>query len=103
MRLRALAAFALCLATTHSTMAEIPETPNDARIVRSSEELTATAAQSVAFGTEAPFFNAMGMETVVLGPGSIDQAHQPDEHLDLGYVQPAVELIKSLVQRFCLQ
>jgi acetylornithine deacetylase len=37
----------------------------------------------VAFGTEAGLFQAAGMSTVVCGPGSIEQAHQPDEFVTL--------------------
>jgi acetylornithine deacetylase len=33
----------------------------------------------MAFGTEAGFFQAAGISAVVCGPGSIAQAHQPDE------------------------
>ena len=37
----------------------------------------------VAFGTEAGIFKQAGIPTVVCGPGSIAQAHQPDEYVSL--------------------
>ena len=37
----------------------------------------------VAFGTEAGLFKNAGIPTVVCGPGSITQAHQPDEFVSL--------------------
>jgi len=37
----------------------------------------------VAFGTEAGLFRNAGISTVVCGPGSINQAHQPDEYVSL--------------------
>jgi acetylornithine deacetylase len=37
----------------------------------------------VAFGTEAGLFKLAGIPTVVCGPGSIAQAHQPDEYVSL--------------------
>jgi acetylornithine deacetylase len=37
----------------------------------------------VAFGTEAGLFKQSGIPTVVCGPGSINQAHQPDEFVAL--------------------
>ncbi len=37
----------------------------------------------VAFGTEAGLFKNAGIPTVVCGPGSIGQAHQPDEYVTL--------------------
>ncbi len=38
---------------------------------------------NVAFGTEAGLFKRAGIPTVVCGPGSINQAHQPDEYVSL--------------------
>ncbi len=71
-------------------------------LVQAVEQLSGHAAESVAFATEAPFLQALGMQTVVMGPGSIDQAHQPDEYLALEQVQPAINLLKGLIRRFCL-
>jgi acetylornithine deacetylase len=66
------------------------------------ETLTGHSGQSVAFGTEAPFLQQLGMDTLVLGPGSIDVAHQPNEYMALDQVQPCITLLQSLVRRFCL-
>lgn len=35
----------------------------------------------VSFGTEGGLFNQAGIPTVVCGPGSIEQAHKPDEYI----------------------
>ena len=78
------------------------ETGADAEIVRSCEEFSGETSGSVSFGTEAPFLNRLGMETVVLGPGHIEQAHQPDEFLPLTHIRPAVDLYARLIERFCL-
>ncbi len=79
------------------------ETPADAPIVQAAESLTGHQAENVAFATEAPFFDALGMETVVLGPGSINQAHQPDEFLPCASINPCVELLEGFIARFCTQ
>ena len=42
-----------------------------------------TRTTNVAFGTEAGLFKQAGIRTVVCGPGSIGQAHQPDEYVSL--------------------
>jgi acetylornithine deacetylase len=42
------------------------------------------------------------METLVMGPGSIDQAHQPDEFLELSQLDPAVRILQGLIRKFCL-
>ncbi len=78
------------------------ETPREAAIVQAVEQLTGAESGAVAFGTEGPFFNSMGMQTVICGPGSIEQAHQPDEYLPLKHIQPAINLIQSLIRQFCL-
>jgi acetylornithine deacetylase len=64
--------------------------------------LTSKAPQSVAFATEAPFLSDLGVETVVLGPGSIDQAHQPNEYIALNQLLPTVAIIRALVEKYCL-
>ena len=38
-------------------------------------------AQAVAFGTEGGIFQGAGFPVIVCGPGSIDQAHQPNEFI----------------------
>jgi acetylornithine deacetylase len=78
------------------------ETPASSEIVRAVERLTGAPAGAVAFGTEAPFFQDMGMDPVVLGPGDIDQAHQPDEYLALDRIDPTVRMLRSLVREFCI-
>jgi acetylornithine deacetylase len=71
-------------------------------LIEACEKLTGHIAGSVAFATEAPFLQSLGMETVVMGPGSIDQAHQPDEFIPLNQIQPAIDILKSLIRQFCL-
>ncbi|GAB4196638.1 MAG: acetylornithine deacetylase [Sandaracinaceae bacterium] len=78
------------------------ETPATAAIVRAAEELTGHAAGAVSFGTEAPFLSGMGMSTIVLGPGDIAVAHQPNERIELASLPRAVDVIAQLVERFCV-
>ena len=66
------------------------------------ETLTGHSAQSVAFATEAPYLQQLGMDVVVLGPGDIDVAHQPDEYLALDRVQPTIDFLSQLIGRCCL-
>ena len=87
-----------------SLMDPIPalQTNLDSTIVSVAAELTGHQPEAVAFGTEAPFLNALGMDTIVLGPGDIAQAHQPDEFLSLDRLTPTVKLLQGLIQRFCI-
>lgn len=74
----------------------------DSELVRLCETLSGRPSVSAAFATEAPFFQQLGMETLVLGPGSIDQAHQPNEFIPLAQIAPAVNLIQQLIRHYCL-
>jgi acetylornithine deacetylase len=78
------------------------ETAATADIVQVTEQLTGHRAGAVAFGTEAPFLKQMGMETLILGPGDIEQAHQPDEFLSLDRIEPTVQLLRQLISHYCL-
>ena len=78
------------------------ETPAEAEVVIACEDLTGHPAEAVAFATEGPYFNALGMETVILGPGDVAQAHQPDEFVAVDRIGPGVEILKGLIRRFCL-
>jgi len=68
------------------TICEIPSflgSPGDA-VTRLAQRLSGeTGTTLVAFGTEAGLFKQSGIPTVVCGPGSINQAHQPDEFVSL--------------------
>ncbi|MGB7756710.1 MAG: acetylornithine deacetylase [Salinisphaera sp.] len=77
------------------------ETPAHSPIVTACEELTGHEAAAVDFGTEGAFYNAIGMDTVILGPGDIALAHQPNEYLSLSRVAPMQSILRELVQRFC--
>ena len=78
------------------------QTPQDGPLVRALESLSGQPARTVAFGTEAPFLQSLGIETVVFGPGSIDQAHQPNEYLDSAQLQPAQDTLAALIGQYCL-
>ena len=78
------------------------ETPAEGALVGALEKLSGQRAGAVAFGTEAPFFQSLGMETVVFGPGSIDQAHQPDEFLDARQLRPMEDALTGLITEYCL-
>ncbi len=79
------------------------QTASDSTLNEYLQEVTQKQSQSVAFGTEAPFYNDMGCETIVMGPGSIKQAHQPDEFLPKDQIQPTVKLLENLIKRFCCE
>lgn len=73
----------------------------NSELVKALEKLTGYQAESTAFGTEAPFLQQLGMQTVIYGPGDIAQAHQPDEFLALDRIQPTIEVLVKLIGRYC--
>tara|TARA_B100001059_G_scaffold199664_2_gene206120 strand:- start:5755 stop:6903 length:1149 start_codon:yes stop_codon:yes gene_type:complete len=79
------------------------DTAADAPLVKACEALTGHSAGSVAFATEGPYLNQIGMQTLILGPGDIDQAHQPDEFLAMDRLNPTVDILRQLIKQFCLQ
>ena len=56
----------------------------------------ANGADVVPFGTEAGLFQEMGMSVVVCGPGSIEQAHKPDEFVSIDQMQSCLDMLDKL-------
>jgi acetylornithine deacetylase len=71
---------------TFDTLCEVPSflgSEHDS-VTRLAQRLSGESGTTlVAFGTEAGLFKNAGIPTVVCGPGSITQAHQPDEFVSL--------------------
>lgn len=74
----------------------------DGPLVSMTSEASGKRAQAVSFGTEAGFFSAMGMETVVIGPGRIEQAHRPNEYLEKSALAAGRRFLRSIVARSVL-
>ncbi|RZW07256.1 MAG: M20/M25/M40 family metallo-hydrolase, partial [Rhodobacteraceae bacterium] len=63
-------------------------------------ELTgANGADLVSFGTEAGLFQSLGTNVVVCGPGSITEAHKPDEFLAVEQLEQCCEMLDRLAAR----
>lgn len=65
------------------------------------EHLAGSKAQRVNYCTEAPYLNQIA-PTFILGPGSIAQAHRPDEFLTMASIPPALKLYRDLIGHFCI-
>lgn len=57
---------------------------------------------SVSYATEAGRFQEAGLPTIVCGPGSIDQAHQPDEYITLDELAAGEAFMRRLAVRCAL-
>ena len=54
---------------------------------------------AVSYGAEAGQFQNAGYSVVLCGPGSIDQAHQPNEYIELSQVEAGVAFVRRLIDR----
>lgn len=73
----------------------------DSELVQLVKALTgANSTGKVAFGTEAGLFQEMaGIPTLVCGPGSIEQAHKPDEWIALEQIGQCEDFVRRLFAR----
>lgn len=63
-------------------------------------EIAGMEAQTVNYCTEAPFLQEV-CPTLVMGPGSIDQAHQPDEFLAFEFIDPTINVLSKAMYKYC--
>lgn len=78
------------------------DTPEDADVVRIATTLAGVAGPSakVPYGTEAGLFWSMaGIPSVVIGPGSIEQAHKPDEWVAEDQLAACARFVERLIER----
>ncbi|MHA2938764.1 acetylornithine deacetylase [Vibrio sp. RC27] len=70
----------------------------DSEAVKLCEELLGPKTLgAVGFGTEAGHFQQAGFPTIVLGPGSINQAHQPNEFIEIDQMKQIDDCLNKLV------
>jgi acetylornithine deacetylase len=86
---------------TLKRIADVPafHTPPDSPAVSLARRLAGDngAPRSVSYGAEAGQFQTAGFPTVLCGPGSIDQAHQPDEYVEIGQIERGAEMMRRLI------
>lgn len=81
------------------------ETPIDSPIVKITRGVLDDFAlpsepTGVPFGSDASKFARVGIPSIVMGPGSIDQAHTADESVPVCQVEQAVRIFKEIIRRF---
>ena len=57
----------------------------------------ANRAQAVSYATEAGLFQEAGMSAIICGPGSIEQAHKPDEFVAVADLEACAAMLVRLV------
>ena len=98
------------VASTKTFTSQVELELDEMRVLRNGEEpdglaettarrLTGDNARNVVvYATEGGLFQHHGLSTVVCGPGSIDQAHQPDEYIELEQVKASEAFIRKLIK-----
>lgn len=73
----------------------------ESEVVKLIQTLTGESTSTkVSFGTEAGLFQNEGIPAVVCGPGSIDQAHRPNEYISIGQLDRCERLVEDVVAHF---
>jgi acetylornithine deacetylase len=74
------------------------DTPENAEVTLLAKQLSSRNSHSkVAYGTEGGLFSLAGVPTVVIGPGSIDQAHKADEFIAVGELEKCGKFLDRLI------
>ena len=63
------------------------------------ESFSAQPSGAVAYATEAGQFQQVGLPTIICGPGSIRQAHQPDEYIEIEQLTASTRFMQALGRR----
>jgi acetylornithine deacetylase len=75
------------------------DTPADDRVIALAKTLSGKERhEKVAYGTEAGLFAAAGIPSVVIGPGSIDQAHKADEFIAIAELEKCGAFLARLIE-----
>lgn len=67
------------------------------------EEISGHSCCAVNYATEAPYIQQLGCQTIVMGPGSINQAHQPNEFLAHSEIDKTTKVLTQLIQHYCVK
>ena len=72
----------------------------DSPAIRLARELTgANQVEAVAYGTEAGHFQNYGIPAVICGPGSIEQAHRPDEFCEISEIDACTAFLRKVIAK----
>lgn len=82
-----------------TTVPALADRDNREALTLCHELLDSQDAGAVAYATEAGQFQLAGLPTVICGPGSIGQAHQPDEYIEISQLEAGSRFMQALGKR----
>ena len=78
-------------------------TPPDSPLVQTALKLTGTRKpKTVPYGTDGVAYSTKMKRLIVLGPGSISQAHTVDEWIEIKQLHKAVDIYSRFIDHFCV-
>ena len=86
-------------------MAVIPslDTNEDALITQYAKAITGeNYVRKVSYNCEACLFHGAGVPTIICGPGDIEQAHKPNEYIELTQVSKCEDFIRGFMDKVCV-
>jgi acetylornithine deacetylase len=96
-RLRRVAPEATIVTTPRAKVPPLADEPGGAAETLVKFLTGANATIGLAFATEAGQFQQAGLSAIVCGPGSIQQAHQPDEFIERSQLEAGEEFLRKLI------
>jgi acetylornithine deacetylase len=85
-------------------MATIPslDTDEDSQVTQLAKAITGdNSVRKVSYNCEACLFDDAGVPTIICGPGDIDQAHKPNEFIELDQIAKCETFMQGLMERVC--
>lgn len=86
-------------------MAVIPslDTDEDALVTQLAKAVTGeNNIRKVSYNCEACLFHGAGVPTIICGPGEIDQAHKPNEFIEIGQIAKCENFMRGLMDKVCM-
>jgi len=78
-------------------------TSEESFLTKLAERITGAPSTSCAFGTEGSlYWGELGLPTIIVGPGSVEQAHVADEFVELSQVEKAISIYSEFIREICL-
>jgi len=79
------------------------DTPEGNFLTKLAENITGSRSVACAFGTEGSlYWGGLHLPTIVVGPGSVEQAHVDNEFVEMSQLEKAVSIYSSFIREICL-
>jgi len=70
-------------------------------VLEKARQITGAEPGTVSYCTEASYYATAGKKCIIIGPGSIEQAHKTDEYIEITQLQRGREFYRELIEQCC--